>query len=175
MQADPVVSTARFAVLSSPIEGRGAFAMRPFEPGDRIVEYGGERISKADSLRRCEAGHAFIFALDAEWDLDGDQPDNPARFFNHCCSPNCEARLDRGIIWLIALRCIRPGEELTFDYGYDLTDYRQYRCHCGAPACCGFIVAEHLRLHLPNPDSTRIAEPVDPHPDGLITNSRIVS
>jgi SET domain-containing protein len=153
IQVDPATPTARFAVLASPIEGRGAFALRRFEAGDRIVQYDGERISKTESLRRCEGGNCFIFALDAEWDLDGDQPDNPARFVNHSCDPNCEARLDKGAIWLIARRNIRPGEELTFDYGYDLTEYRQHRCHCGGPGCCGFIVAEHLRDQLSHEES----------------------
>ncbi|HTH48938.1 MAG TPA: SET domain-containing protein-lysine N-methyltransferase [Candidatus Limnocylindria bacterium] len=142
---EPKPYVARFAVLDSSIQGRGAFAMQPFEAGERIVIYGGERISKAESLRRCEAGNPYIFALDDRWDLDGNQADNPARFFNHSCRPNCEAQLDDGEIWIVALRDIRPGEELNFDYGYGLEEYRGHPCCCGAPGCCGYIVAERFR------------------------------
>jgi hypothetical protein len=91
----------------------------------------------------------YIFALDGQFDLDGNAAQNPARFLNHSCAPNCEAELDAGHIWIVALRNIKAGEELTFNYGYDLDDYRDHPCRCGAPDCVGFIVAgeffEHMR------------------------------
>ena len=136
---------ACFAVLDSPVHGLGAFAMRPLEAGERIVEYTGERITKTESQIRCAAGNHFIFSFDDEWDLDGDQPDNPARFVNHSCEPNCEAIQRDDRIWLIALRDIRAGEELSFDYGYDLENYHDHPCHCGVPGCCGYVVAEQFR------------------------------
>ena len=52
IQVDAAASTARFAVLASPIEGRGAFAIRCFNPGDPLVQYGGERITKAEFEKR---------------------------------------------------------------------------------------------------------------------------
>ena len=149
---------ARFAVLDSSIQGRGAFAMQSFEAGERIVNYGGERISKAESRRRCEAGNPYIFALSAHWDLDGNQPDNPARFFNHSCQPNCEAQLDDDEIWIVALRDIRPGEELSFDYGYGLEEYHGHPCCCGAPGCCGYIVAEQFREEVLRQEAVRPAK-----------------
>ena len=60
------------------------------------------------------------------------------------CSPNCEAEIEEGRIWFFALRDIAVGEELTFNYGYDLVDYREHPCHCGSPECVGFIVAEEF-------------------------------
>lgn len=143
--ADLTPHVARFAVLDSPVHGLGAFAMRPLVAGERIVEYTGQRITKSESQVRCAAGNHFIFSLDDEWDLDGDQPDNPARFVNHGCAPNCEAIQRDDRIWLVALRDIRAGEELSFDYGYDLENYQDHPCHCGAPDCCGFVVAEQFR------------------------------
>jgi SET domain-containing protein len=143
--AEPARRAARFAVLDSPIAGRGAFAMKPLAAGECLVEYIGQRISKEESARRCEDGNAFIFSLNDQWDLDGDVPDNPARFFNHSCDPNCEAVDDDGRIWIQTLRDIPAGEELTFNYGYDLADYRDHPCACGSPDCVGYIVAaEHF-------------------------------
>jgi SET domain-containing protein len=45
-------------------------------------------------------------------------------------------------IWVYALRDIKAGEELTFNYGYDLQDYEEHPCRCGAPNCIGYMVAQ---------------------------------
>ncbi len=128
----------------SVIHGTGGFAAAPIRAGTLVIEYVGERISKAESARRCEADNTFIFELDDRWDLDGAAAWNPARLLNHSCGPNCEAELIDGHIWIVATRDIAPGEELTFNYGYDGKDYREHPCHCGAPECVGYIVAEEF-------------------------------
>ena len=133
---------------SSLIHGTGGFARRDVGAGTRVIEYVGERITKAESLKRCEADNEYIFTLDDEHDLDGNVPWNPARFINHSCAPNCEAELDEGRVWIVALRDIKAGEELTFNYNYDLVDYRQHPCRCGAPVCVGYMVAEEFFEHV---------------------------
>jgi uncharacterized protein len=133
---------------SSRIHGLGGFAKAAIGKGTRIIEYIGEKISKSESVRRCEQNNEYIFSLNEEEDLDGNVAWNPARFFNHSCEPNCEAALDEGRIWIIATRDIRAGEEITFNYGYDLVDYREYPCRCGAPNCVGYMVAEEFFGHV---------------------------
>ena len=128
----------------SPIQGLGAFAAAPICAGKLMLEYVGEKISKTESVRRCEAGNTFIFELDDEWDIDGGVGWNPARFLNHSCAPNCEAENIEGQIWIVARREIASGEELTFNYGYDWEDHREHPCHCGAAECVGYIVAEEF-------------------------------
>lgn len=130
---------------ASPIHGRGGFAVTEIAAGTRVIEYAGERIDKLSSRERCIRGNHAIFHLDEEWDLDGDVEGNPARWLNHSCAPNCQAELKEGRIWITAQRGLRAGEEVTFDYGYDLRDCRRHPCHCGTPDCVGFIVAEELR------------------------------
>ncbi len=80
--------------------------------------------------------------------MDGNVDWNPARFLNHSCEPNCEARFIDGRIWLVAIRDVRAREELTFNYGYDLEDYREHPCRCGAASCAGYIVAEEFFEHV---------------------------
>src|SRR5204863_4559203 len=77
-------------------------------------------------------------------DLDGNMAWNLARFVNHHCEPNSEAQLIEGRIWIVAIRDIPSGEEITFNYGYDLESYREHPCHCGAKSCVGYIVAEEF-------------------------------
>lgn len=133
-----------FEVRPSGIEGRGAFATRAIVSGEVVVEYVGERLRKADSQIRQDAGNPFIFIVDDETDIDGDVPYNPARFLNHSCDPNCDAYLDEGRIWITARRDIAVGDELTFNYGYDFSEYQDYPCRCGTANCVGFIVAEEF-------------------------------
>ena len=129
---------------ASPIHGLGGFARTAVAPGTKLVQYAGRRLTKAESLRECERRNPFIFYLDDTHDLDGNVDWNPARFLNHSCRPNCAAELINGEIWIVAEGPIAPGEEITFDYGYDLEDYREYPCQCGAEDCVGFIVAQEF-------------------------------
>jgi len=124
------------------IHGTGGFARVAIPAGTRVIEYVGERITKAEAEKRCEANNYYIFTFDDEFDLDGSVDWNLARFLNHSCTPNCEAEWDEEQIWIVALRDIAPGEELCFNYGYELEDYQEHPCQCGAPECVGYIVAE---------------------------------
>lgn len=133
-----------FEFRESLIHGRGCFATQPIAKGTPIIEYVGEKISKSESVRRCEAQNVYIFTLDDEFDLDGDMVSNPAKFINHSCAPNCESEIFGDQIWIMALRDIEAGEELSFNYSYDLEDYTEHPCRCGAEQCVGYIVAEEF-------------------------------
>jgi len=136
-------------VRKSEIHGRGVFAVKDIPKETNIIEYIGEKISKAESDRRGweqmdrakETGEAavYIFVLDSEYDIDGNIPRNAARLINHSCDPNCESWIDRGRIWICAVRDIEKGEELFFNYGFDLESYEDHPCHCGSKNCVGYI------------------------------------
>ncbi len=157
-----VNETPRVLFKPSPIHGTGGFARVDLPAGTRVIEYVGRLISKGESLERCREGNEYIFRLDEETDLDGNVGWNPARFLNHSCIPNCEAELIDGQIWILALRDIPAGEEITFDYGYDLEEYRQHPCCCGAPDCAGYIVAEALREEVRRRERARGEVPAVP-------------
>ena len=138
----------------SSIHGRGIYARCTIPRGTRIIEYTGEKITKAEALRRAEKqmqrsrkgthGAVYIFELNKRYDIDGNVPYNPARYINHSCAPNCEVRLHRGHIWIYALRKIPAGEEITYNYGYDLPDHELHPCRCSSPQCVGFILRRNL-------------------------------
>jgi len=141
-------TTENVVVRQSAIHGTGAFARRDLAKGRQVIEYVGEKISKAESTRRIDADNEYIFTLDDKFDLDGKMPWNPARFINHSCTPNCEAEVDGHRVWIIALRDIKAGEELSFNYGYNLENYREHPCRCGVESCVGFMVAEEHFAHV---------------------------
>ena len=144
----PDNSFVRFT--DSPIHGQGGFAKCDIPAGTRIIEYLGERIDKVEAQKRCEDDNRYIFYIDETWDIDGNVPWNPARLLNHSCVPNCETELDEdeGRVWIDALRDIKAGEELAFNYCYDLTDFQDHPCRCGTKECVGFIVAEEHFDHV---------------------------
>lgn len=144
----PVAETELIVFKRSGIHGLGGFAKVNIPAGTRLIEYVGERIDKQESLRRCEANNEYIFSLNEREDIDGKVAWNPARLINHSCGPNCEAEIDNERIWILAKRPIQAGEEITFNYGFDLVDYKDHPCRCGAPNCVGFIVAEEFFPHV---------------------------
>ncbi|MBN8458443.1 MAG: SET domain-containing protein-lysine N-methyltransferase [Verrucomicrobia bacterium] len=138
-------------VRDSGIHGRGVYATCFIPKETPIIEYFGERIDKKESERRGvrqqekanQTGDAavYIFTLSKNFDIDGDFPWNTARLINHSCNPNCEAWIVGRKIMIHALRDIQSGEELTFDYGFDVDCYEDHPCRCGAPNCIGYIVS----------------------------------
>ena len=148
-ESDQSIAAVELVVFKpSPIDGQGGFAKVDIPRGQRIIEYVGEKIDKQESQRRCEANNQYIFTLNDEYDLDGNVPWNPARFINHSCAPNCDAEAEADQIWVIASRNIKAGEEITFNYGFDLEDYKAFPCRCGAEHCVGFIVADEFFEHV---------------------------
>jgi uncharacterized protein len=138
-------------VRGSEIHGRGVYATTFIAKDQRIIEYVGERIDKKESERRGVSQHSkslktgdaavYIFTLSKNHDIDGNVPWNTARLINHSCAPNCEAWIEGRRIYIHAMRDINAGEELTFDYGFDVDCYEDHPCRCGKPECVGYIVS----------------------------------
>lgn len=149
----PKAPTKRYwTVRSSSIHNRGIFARCDIPYDAPIIEYVGEKVTKAESARRGEAlvekskktgcAAVYVFTLNQRYDIDGAKGRNPARYINHSCAPNCEAYIIRGRIWIYSLRDIKAGEELTYNYGFDVDTWDEHPCRCGTERCVGFIVEE---------------------------------
>ncbi len=121
-------------IRSSAIHAAGCYATTPIKKGSRVVEYTGPRISKelADELYD-SSPTTYLFGVgDGTTVIDGH---GTAMFINHSCAPNCETDEIDERIWIIALRNIVPGEELTYDYNLYDGDNSDARCNCGATNC----------------------------------------
>jgi len=136
-------------VGTSPIDRQGLFAPADIPQGTRIIEYLGEKIAKDESARRLANYNTYIFHLNYQYDIDGETLANTARYINHSCDPNCAVETGLETIWIVALRDIRAGEELSFNYGYDARDYEKFPCHCGAKNCCGYILGREYWGRIP--------------------------
>jgi len=145
-------------VSESEIHHKGVFAAEAISKGTKITEYIGDKITKEESDKRADnqlekaeknpenEGLVYIFELNDEYDIDGNVPENDAKYINHSCNPNCEIENDGEHIWIVAKRDIKKGEELYYNYGYDLEDFEDHPCRCGAENCIGYIIGEEY-LH----------------------------
>lgn len=130
----------------SPIHGMGVFARKPIARGTRIIEYKGRHVPWSLHKEK-RTGHTELFHITPRLVIDPKQDGNRARYINHSCAPNCEAIQDGKRIFIYALRNIKPGEELFYDYGFVLgrrftrEDVLLHRCRCGSKHCRGTMLA----------------------------------
>lgn len=132
---------ANLMVKRSKISENGVFAKTNIKKGQSICFFKGERISLKEAVNRVNQGiertATDTLQIGQEKYLD---LDNFARSFNHSCDPNC---FIRGQCELVALRDIKKGEELTYDYSTTMDDNYKYasrslwtnKCNCGAKNC----------------------------------------
>ena len=119
--------------------GRGVFASKKIKGGMPVGKIEGE----FHPDKKYDSEYCMSFNDGAL------EPEEPYRFVNHSCEPNCElvelvvADQNSGKVfhelWIYALTDIKRGEQLTLDYAWPYTD--AIECQCGSPNCRGWIVA----------------------------------
>ena len=148
----PPISGRRIQTRRSGVHGYGVFAVQDIAEGETLVEYKGEVITWEEALRRhphdpAQPNHTFYFHVDDERVIDGKVKGNSARWINHSCAPNCEADEQDGRVFIKALRNIKAGEELNYDYGLIIDEeytpklLSEFPCWCGAENCRGTLLA----------------------------------
>jgi SET domain-containing protein len=145
----------RIQVRRSGVHGKGVFALQAIPEGETIIEYVGEIITWKQADKRGpsdpnDENHTFFFSImDGQRVIDANVGGNAARWINHSCNPNCEADEDEDSnrVFIKALRNIKAGEELNYDYGLVIDEpytkqlKAQYQCLCGAKDCRGTMLA----------------------------------
>ena len=148
----PKAGGRRIQVRKSGVHGKGVFSVAPIKKGEVLIEYKGEVISWKEALRRhphdpSDPNHTFYFHIDDNNVIDGTHTGNSARWINHACAPNCQADEVDGRIFIKALRKLKAGEELFYDYGLVIDERytpalkKQFPCYCGAKTCRGTLLA----------------------------------
>ncbi|KAI9366040.1 hypothetical protein DFJ73DRAFT_619421 [Zopfochytrium polystomum] len=138
----------RLQFSKSRIHDWGLFALQPIEANDIVIEYIGEVIRQkvADHREKLYEqsgiGSSYLFRIDEDTIIDATKKGNLARFINHCCDPNCNAKIITidgcKKIVIYANRDIEEGEEITYDYKFPIEEDK-IPCFCGAEACRGYL------------------------------------
>jgi len=117
--------------------GLGVFTTRPYPRTAVIGEITGQ------VSRHNPTSTNYTFDLEDGVQLE---PAEPFRYVNHSCDPNCEFDWQEDSsghpllrrLWLVALRDLHAGEQLTIHYNWPAE--HAMRCDCRSPLCVGWIV-----------------------------------
>jgi SET domain-containing protein len=109
--------------------GLGLFAESPIPKGACVIEYWGRPLTPEEETT---SRSKYLFALSERRTIDGAPRENLARYINHSCRPNCEPIIRNRRVFIFAKRNIRPGEELSYDYGKEYFDshIKPLGCRC---------------------------------------------
>lgn len=136
----------------SGINNWGLFASKSISKGEKVIEYKGKKYThkQVDENDKFDNSKAiYLFTLNDKYVLDGDTNTNTAKYINHSCDPNCDVDIIKGKIWISAIKDIKKGDELSYDYGFGYDkDFRQFQCKCGSKICCGYIVRDDQRWRI---------------------------
>jgi SET domain-containing protein len=99
--------------------GLGVFATKPIKKRSRIAEYKGPLLGVDDALKAEQRGNRYLYEVNSRWTINGAGRSNVARYFNHSCNPNADTFIKQRRVFIRALRDIKPGEEIVYDYGRD--------------------------------------------------------
>ncbi len=142
--------TDKVEVRSSGINRRGVFCTRPIKKGEVLAVWGGYIITQRqfDDYARThfkniedyatKIADGFYLVSSPKGGLEDDD------FFNHSCNPNAGIK---GHIMMVAMRAIRPGEEVTYDYCMTDADFAyRFACTCGAPHCRRQVTTDDWKI-----------------------------
>jgi SET domain-containing protein len=121
-------------VIKRTATGLGFFALKPIPKGKRIIEYTGPYLPNEVVDKRYGK---YFFEVNSKWSIDGTPRSNIARYINHSCRPNAEALISGRRVWIWARRNIKPGEEVTYDYGKDYFEDIIKPMGCRCVKCAG--------------------------------------
>ena len=159
-RSTPSASGKRIQVRRSGVHGKGVFALQDLAEGETLIEYVGEVISWDEAQDRHphdpkDPNHTFYFHVNEDRVIDALFGGNSSRWINHSCNPNCEADEDNNRIFIKAIRNIKAGEELNYDYGLIIDEpytkklKAEYPCWCGAKNCRGTLLSPKDRKDTP--------------------------
>ena len=165
----PSTSGKRIQVRRSGVHGKGVFALQDIAEGETIIEYVGEIISWDEAQDRHphdpnDPNHTFYFHVNEDRVIDALYGGNSSRWINHSCGPNCEADEENDRIFIKALRNIKTGEELNYDYGLIIDEpytkklKAEYPCWCGSANCRGTLLSPKERKDTPKTPSQKKAK-----------------
>jgi hypothetical protein len=135
---------------NSDTQGWGIFAKADITKDEKLAIFGG-KIMLIDEMYQIPAiMQRYTMQIEERFVL-GPATTTPedTDFFNHSCDPNSGFK---GQVFLVAMRHIKAGEEITFDYSMTVSEsvgstmVFEMDCACGSPRCRKTITEQDWML-----------------------------
>jgi hypothetical protein len=114
------------------LSGLGVYAGEDIKKGEMILEYIGNILNKEEAEKKTTS--QYLFEVNKNKTIDGTPRWNIARYCNHSCDENGNAESDvvKGRVFIKAIKNIKEGEEITYDYGEEFFDehIKPKGCRC---------------------------------------------
>lgn len=125
--------------------GKGVFAKENIKKGERVIVFGGYVMTLGQLEKQPEYFQEYFYQI--ENDLYFGPKENAleiADYLNHSCNPNCGFN---GQMFLITMKNIKKGKEITFDYAMCTTENNwKMKCLCGSKNCRGIITGDDWKI-----------------------------
>ncbi len=121
-------------ILKNTKFGNGVFAGRDFNCGEKVMKFGGKIFTFGQLPKPYESvqDHYIQISKKLYMGPSGSFDD----FFNHSCNPNSGLKIKGKSVLLVAIKNIRKGEEITYDYSTTMDeDDWELECRCGSKNC----------------------------------------
>jgi hypothetical protein len=126
------------------VAGLGLFAGENIKKGEIIIEYIGNILNKEEADKKTTS--QYLFEVTRNKTIDGTPRWNVARYCNHACeeAANSESEIKKGRVFIKAIKNIKEGDEICYDYGEEFVKEHigHHGCRCvaknhsyGALAC----------------------------------------
>lgn len=118
------------------LAGLGLFAGEDIKKGEIIIEYIGNILNKEEAEKINT--NQYLFEVNRNKTIDGSVRWNTARYCNHSCDGNAESEIKKGRVFIQAIKNIKEGEEILYDYGEEFV--KEYIGEKG----CRCVAKKHL-------------------------------
>jgi len=124
-------TSKKICIRESKTHGKGLFALRNIKKSEIIFIIKGKKVNFLINNKKQAgiAGFNWIGFGKNKW-IDST---NYGLYLNHSCDPNSAIK---GKVTVVAIRNIKKGEEITFDYSLNEADiFWHIKCYCGSKNC----------------------------------------
>jgi len=112
--------------------GLGLYAGQDIPKGACIIEYVG-RVIKGEEEYTSKS--KYLFEVHSRKTIDGRARTNTARYINHSCRPNADIEIRKGQVIIMAIKNIKAGEEIHYDYGKEYWNEHIKKIGCRCEKC----------------------------------------
>ena len=122
--------------------GKGVFAVDDISKGEKVAIFGGYVVKLNEEIE--DTG----IQIDDDLILASFEHTEPTDFINHSCNPNCGLK---GQIFLVSMRDVKKGEQITFDYAMCLfskseIDFYSFKCMCNENNCRRIVTSNDWEI-----------------------------